>query len=83
MLGESGAGGLLAPDDVYGWTQAIAGFARDRTALAAAGAAALQRHEAHGTWADTAAGVAEFLDSMQVAHRAAAPASARPTREVT
>jgi glycosyltransferase involved in cell wall biosynthesis len=65
LLAGSGAGQLLAPDDGRGWAAVVAHFARDRAALAAAGQAALLRHRAHGTWAKTAAGVAEFLAEIR------------------
>jgi glycosyltransferase involved in cell wall biosynthesis len=64
LLGDGRAGQLIAPDDARGWAAAITGLARDRTALATAGQAALLRHRAHGTWADTAAGVAAFLEGI-------------------
>jgi glycosyltransferase involved in cell wall biosynthesis len=64
LLGDGRAGQLIAPDDARGWAPAIRGLARDRTALATAGQAALLRHRAHGTWADTAAGVAAFLEGI-------------------
>jgi glycosyltransferase involved in cell wall biosynthesis len=65
LLADSGAGQLLAPDDGRGWAAVIARFARDRAALAAAGQAAVQRHRAHGTWAEAAAGVADFLAAIR------------------
>ena len=61
LLGDSGAGKLVEPDDTRGWAAAVAAFARDRGALAVGGQAALQRHRAHGTWAESAAGVGNFL----------------------
>jgi glycosyltransferase involved in cell wall biosynthesis len=61
LLGDGAAGQLLAPDDTAAWAGAIARYARDRAALAAAGQAAVGRHRAHGSWSETAAGVAEFL----------------------
>jgi glycosyltransferase involved in cell wall biosynthesis len=62
--GSDGCGQLLRPDDPAGWSTALAGLARDRGALAAAGAAALQRYRGHGTWLDTARVIAEMCERV-------------------
>jgi glycosyltransferase involved in cell wall biosynthesis len=64
LLAGSGAGQLLPPDDIPAWTGALTALAGDRERLAAMAAAALARHRAHGTWADTARGVQAFLRAV-------------------
>ncbi|MDS0297344.1 glycosyltransferase family 4 protein [Halogeometricum sp. S1BR25-6] len=60
-LVDPSTGVLAEPGDVGGVRDAIAGFAADRTRLAAAGRAALDRYAAHPPWSETVAGVRRFL----------------------
>ncbi|HSZ82289.1 MAG TPA: glycosyltransferase family 4 protein [Polyangia bacterium] len=57
VLGEGAQGRCLAPGDTDAWATALAAFAADRDGLARAGAAALDRFAALGTWDDVAARV--------------------------
>ena len=58
-------GHLLAPHDHAGWARVLAGLAQDRSLLARMGEAAHARWRAHGTWADTARVVAEFVTTLR------------------
>ncbi|HXI59006.1 MAG TPA: glycosyltransferase family 4 protein [Polyangia bacterium] len=57
LLGVGLHGRCLPPDDRAAWTAALAGWARDRNSLAAAGRGALSRFQSLGTWGDAASGV--------------------------
>jgi glycosyltransferase involved in cell wall biosynthesis len=57
VVGDGAQGRCLAPDDSDAWATALAGLAADRDGLARAGAAALERFAALGTWDDVAARV--------------------------
>jgi glycosyltransferase involved in cell wall biosynthesis len=65
LIGDSGAGQLIAPDDTSAWQTAIAALVRDRARLLVQAPAALARHAAHGTWSETAARVRLWLESLR------------------
>ncbi len=67
LVGDGGA--CLDPDDVGAWEGAIANFARDRHHRAVVARRARARHGAHGSWAQTARGIAGFLESVVQAAR--------------
>jgi len=60
--GENGF--LVEPGDVAGVRGALATLATDRDRLARMGTAALRRFDAHPDWADTVAGVRNFLSEV-------------------
>ena len=60
VFGDGAQGRSLAPDDTDAWATALAAFAADRDGLARAGAAALERFAALGTWDDVAARVEDL-----------------------
>lgn len=60
--GENGV--IVDPGDATAVREAVARFARDRTALAAAGTAALETARTHPTWAATGDRVRAFLRSL-------------------
>lgn len=64
MIRDGVEGRLLDADNSHEWTAALLEFARDRDRLSTQGRAARSRHAAHGTWADTAAGVLQFLSKF-------------------
>ncbi|MDS0295959.1 glycosyltransferase family 4 protein [Halogeometricum luteum] len=69
-LVDDSTGVLVAPGDVGGVREALAGFAADRDRLAAAGRAALDRYEVHPPWSETVAGVRRFLREVVDRHDA-------------
>jgi glycosyltransferase involved in cell wall biosynthesis len=60
ITGDEGL--TLPPHDLPRWTAAIRALAADRSRLAAMSAAARARFAQHGTWRETAAVVADFLE---------------------
>jgi glycosyltransferase involved in cell wall biosynthesis len=61
LLGDSDAGRLLAPDDTFAWIKAVGQLEQDRPRLRRMSHAARARYLAHGTWADTARAVLDFV----------------------
>lgn len=58
----AGVAGMTLPvGDTESWVRAVSEFAADRTHLARCAAAALARHQAHGTWRETSQAVYEHL----------------------
>ncbi|XVH31011.1 glycosyltransferase family 4 protein [Haloferacaceae archaeon DSL9] len=60
--GETGA--LVDPGDADAVAVAVERFARDRTALEAAGVAALERYRAHPTWDESGERIRSFLRTV-------------------
>lgn len=61
---EPSAGQLLGPEDLAGWTDALARLARNRDTVAAMGRAALARYRQHATWREVASRVVGFLEKL-------------------